>query len=41
MLLKVLSNVLIFIIIFIIIKNLIIKILEIKIKKELSNKSKF
>ena len=38
MLLKVLSNVLIFIIIFIIIKNLIIKILEIKIKKELSNK---
>ncbi len=41
MLLKILSNVLIFIIIFIIIKNLIIKILEIKIKKELSNKSKF
>lgn len=38
MLLKILSNVLIFIIIFIIIKNLIIKILEIKIKKELSNK---
>ena len=38
MLLKILSNILIFIIIFIIIKNLIIKILEIKIKKELSNK---
>lgn len=38
MLLKILSNILIFIIIFIIIKNLIIKILEIKIKKELNNK---